>query len=566
MRTWILPVLLVLAAPLWAAGPARVTFRDATADSGITFRHTFGDGRFSKIVKATGAGLALLDYDADGDLDVYFVNGCYLPDICDEAGKANVGAKNALWRNEGVDPATRAPRFTDVTDAAGVGDPSYGMGALAGDYDNDGDQDLYVTNYGPNVLYRNNGDGTFADVTAKAGVAGPEKLNGWLKWSTNAVFTDYDRDGYLDLFVCNYLAFDPAFNAYYGPENFPGPLNYLGQASTLYRNLGDGTFEDVTEKAGVFMKGGRGMGASAADVNNDGWPDLYEANDAQVNYLWINQGDGTFKEMGDAALVARGQGGENTSSMHGSFADFDGDGWLDLFVPDTEYMSIFRNLTGTNNGVPLFEDITAGSGIAKAMGQFDGWAGLCLDYDHDGLVDLFVTTGGSHRPEGQPSVMLRNVGGGKFADVSLDLGKRVFFERRLSRGAACGDLDGDGDLDIVRLNIDVKAEGKEGLPTVLLNEGGNAAGSWLDVRLVGTRSNRDGIGARVRVTAGGKTWMQEVQSARAYLSSAEACAHFGLGAATKVDRLEVEWPSGIRQVLEGLEANQRLTVTEKGER
>ncbi|MCU0725282.1 MAG: CRTAC1 family protein, partial [Planctomycetes bacterium] len=485
--------------------------------------------------------------------------------ICDEAGRKNEGATNRLYRNEGVDPKTGAPRFTDVTAAAGVGDKGYGMGAATADFDNDGHADLYVTNYGPNVLYRNNGDGTFSDVTAKAGVAGPEKVNGWIKWSTNSVFFDYDRDGRLDLFVCNYLAFDPAFNAYYGPENFPGPLNYLGQASILYRNLGDGTFEDVTEKAGVNRKDGRGMGASAADLNRDGWPDLYEANDAMVNYFWVNQGDGTFRDMAEEALLARGQGGENTSAMHASYADIDRDGWLDLFIPDTEYMALFRNLTGENKGVPLFEDITVNAGIARMCGQHDAWGGLFFDYDHDGWPDLFLSTGGSHRPEGQPALVLRNRGDRTFEDVSLSLNKRAFFERRLSRGSTVGDLDNDGDLDVVRVNIDVVAGGKEGLPTLFLNDGGNRAGHWLTVKLVGTRSNRDGIGAKVWVTAAGRVLVDEVRTVPGYLSSTDARVHFGLGAAEKAEKVEVEWPSGIRQTIADVALDQFLTVTEKGE-
>jgi len=399
-------------------------------------------------------------------------------------------------------------------------------------------------------------------VTKEAGVAGPEKLNGWTKWSTNAVFTDYDRDGHLDLWVCNYLAFDAEFDHYYAPEGFPGPLNYVGQPSLLYRNEGDGTFTDVTKKAGVFRKDGRGMGASAGDLNGDGWPDVYEANDAMANYLFLNRGDGTFAEVGEDTLCASGQGGENTAAMHGVLADFDRNGTLDVFVPDMNYFSLYRN---DREGTDLiFEDVGNRSGIAKVAGQYVGWGGFFIDYDNDGWQDLFVATGEAHRHELEPNLVLRNLGNGKFEDVSERLGKRVFRDARLSRGAACGDLDGDGDRDVVVVNIDAKLRGdRAGLPTVLVNEGGNA-NHWLRVRLRGTKSNRDGIGAKIRLTTGDETWFAEVGSSPSYLCSTEAAVHFGLGARETVERLEVTWPSGAVQVLENVAADRRLTITEKG--
>jgi hypothetical protein len=563
MRRWsTLAAVLLIGGLATAQSKPGVHFRDITPESGISFRHTYGDANFSKILKATGSGVGVFDYDGDGDLDLYFVNGTYLAEICDEAGKVNEGATNRLYRNDGKNPETGTLKFSDVTEKAGVGDPGYGMGCVVGDYDNDGDTDLYVTNHGANVLYRNNGNGTFTDVTEKAGVGGPKLVREWPKWSTNAVFLDYDRDGYLDLWVCNYVAFDPKIDDYYKPEGFPGPLNYLGQPSILFRNKGDGTFEDVTKKAGITRPDGRGMGAAAGDFNNDGWPDVYETNDAMVNYLFINQGDGTFKDEGEDALCIRGQGGEKTASMHPTVGDYDRDGFLDLFITDTSYFSLFRNDFARNEGVLVFEDVTYPAGIAGPVGQFVGWGGLLIDYDNDGWLDIFVATGEAHRPENQPNVVLRNQGDGKFKEVSLNLGERVFWERRLSRGAACADLDNDGDQDVVVVNIDVKARGdKAGLPTVLLNEGGNA-GSWIQVRLHGTRSNRDGIGAKVRVTAGGRTYMDEARTAPAYLSSTEARMHFGLGDAKKVDRLEVDWPSGAKQVLTNCSANQLLTVQE----
>jgi hypothetical protein len=575
---------LVLAAVLLATGLAAadtdpgVQFRDVTRESGITFRHTYGDERFSKILKATGSGVGVFDYDGDGDLDLYFVNCRYLPEVCrigekatekekkahEKAKKENSGATNRLYRNDGRSPETGTLRFTDVTEKAGVGDNGYGMGCVVGDYDNDGDVDLYVTNYGPNVLYRNNGNGTFADVTAKAGVAGPEKIGDWVKWSTNAVLVDYDRDGYLDLWVCNYLGFDPEFDDYYKPEGFPGPSNYEGQASHLYRNRGDGTFEDVSEKAGILtkvaVKDGNGMGAAAADFNEDGWPDVYEANDAVPNFLWVNQGDGTFKEMGLAAECASAQGGEGNASMHPSIGDYDNDGLLDIFIPDMTYFSLYRNGLARAKGVLLFDNVTYPSGIPKAVGQFVGWGGFFFDYDNDGWLDIFTATGEAHRPENEPNLVLRNLANGKFEDVSLELGERVFSESRLSRGAATGDLDNDGDLDLVVVNLHSKRS-KGGLPTILLNDGGNAR-SWIQIRLRGTRSNRDGIGAKVRISAGPLRLTDEARSAPSYLSSTEARMHFGLGGAKRVDRLEIDWPSGAKQILENVTVNQLLTVKE----
>ncbi len=562
MMRWSVLSILLLASGLAVAGPPEgVTFRDITVESGVTFRHTFGDREFSKILKATGAGVGIFDYDGDGDLDLYFVNGCYLPEICNEAGKVNAGATNRLFRNDGRDAERGTITFTDVTEEAGVGDTGYGMGCAVADYDNDGDADLFVTNYGRNVLYRNNGAG-FTEVTDKAGLAGPEKLNGYTKWSTNACWFDYDRDGHLDLWVCNYLAFDPTFNNFYGPEGFPGPSNYLGQPSILYRNQGDGTFKDVTKQVGVYQKEGRGMGVSAGDLNGDGWPEVFEANDDMVNFLFVNQGDGTFKENADGALVSRGQGGENTAAMHGSMGDYDRDGWPDIFVPDMNYFSLFRNLTAQSRVGLIFEDTTMRSGIAATCGQYVGWGGFFFDYDNDGWLDIFVATGEAHRPENEANLVLKNLGNGKFKDVSLKLGKRLFWEGRLSRGAAYGDLDNDGDLDVVVVNIDIKAKGKEGLPLVLENVGGNSK-NWLSVRLVGARSNRDGIGAKVTVTVGEKSWTDEARSTIAYLSTSEPRLHFGLGDAVKIDRLLILWPSGETQVLEDVKVNQLLTITEK---
>jgi len=535
--------LLVCAPRRAAAEPAAAAgFRGRGAETGLEFHHTFGGkDHLKKIVEATGPGVALFDMDGDGDLDAYLVNGSWLEGLStDEKAKE---ATNRLYRNEG------SWRFADVTDAAGVGDKGYGMGVVAADYDGDGHVDLYVTNYGPNVLYRNRGDGTFEDVTARAGVGGPELVNGRLKWSTNAVFFDADGDADLDLYVSNYLAFDPVFNEYYGPEGFPGPSSYLGQASILYRNNGDGTFTDVTSEAGLLRKDGRGMGATVLDYDGDGRPDIFEANDNMANYLFRNVGDGKFEEVALDALVAYGQGGENTAAMHGSGGDFDNDGRMDLLVADANFCSLFRNL-----GDGHFQDVAQVTGLARVCGQYATWGGFFFDYDQDGLLDIFLANGGLHHLFGQQNLVLR--GGKRFTDVSLDLGRRLFYEKRTSRGAACGDLDGDGDVDVVVMNID-----RDGSPTLYENQAAN--GAWIAFQLAGKSPNTQALGATVRVEAGGARQCRYVQTCASYLSSSDPRPHFGLGTAEQADRVEVRWPSGRTTAYEGLAAGKVHTLREE---
>jgi len=382
-----LTLLLLVAGPLRtlvAEPKAAAEFRDATRGSGIDFRYTFGGkGEPTRIVEATGPGVALFDYDRDGDLDIYLVNAAWIEGLSTDPRAKT--ARNRLYRNEG------GLKFVDVTDKSGVGDRGYGMGCTAADFDGDGHVDLFVTNYGPNVLYRNRGDGTFVDVTSRAGVAGPATLNSRRKWSTNSVFFDADGDGDLDLFVANYLAFDPKFNEYYGPEGFPGPSSYLGQASILYRNNGDGTFSDVTKAAGLMRSNGRGMGASVIDFDNDGRPDLFEANDNMANHLFRNLGNGRFEEVAENALVAYGQGGENTAAMHGATGDFDNDGRFDLLVADANFSALFRNL-----GRGVFADLAQSSRLARHAGRFVSWGAFLFDYDNDGRLDVFCANGGAH--------------------------------------------------------------------------------------------------------------------------------------------------------------------------
>lgn len=390
-------VLLVLSfsPPTWAQSSKTPVFVNVTNSTGINFQHSFGDDEMSNIVEATGSGCAFLDYNNDGYLDIYVVNGCYLEEINDPE-HAGVRHINHLFHNNGDGS------FKDVTDIVGVGDPGYGIGCVVGDYDNDGDSDLFVTNYGPDALYKNNGNGTFTDVTKDAGV-------GCALWGVGAVFFDYDNDGYLDLFVGNYLEFDPEYRLYYEADEFPGPLAYPGQQDVLYHNNGDGTFADATESAGV-LKEGRAMGVLSSDYDDDGWVDLFVANDAMENYMYHNNGDGTFTEVGLEAGVAFSEHGDASSSMGGDFADYDLDGDLDLLVPDMVFNSFYRNM---GNG--FFEDVSAQIGVGEISGQYWSWGGDLFDYDNDGDLDIFIVN------LDQPSVLLRNDGGNNNHWILIDL-------------------------------------------------------------------------------------------------------------------------------------------------
>jgi len=522
-----------------------VRFTDITRQAGVSFAHTFGDQKLSNMVEATGSGAALLDYNGDGLLDIYLVNGAHTEGVNDPKARPATAAENHLYRNRGDGT------FEDVTHEAGVGHTGYGVGVVAGDHDGDGHVDLYLLNYGPNVLYRNRGDGTFEDVTRKAGVAGPQKLNRFIKWSTNAVFLDHDSDGDLDLYVSNYMAFDPSYRSYYLPQGMPGATSYLGQASTLYRNEGGGKFSDVTREAGLYRPTGKGMGASAVDYDGDGNPDLFEANDAMANVLFRNNGDGTFADVAGVVHVAYNQAGEQTASMHGSFGDVNGDGRLDLYVADLTYGALFVN-TADN----VFTDQSINSGVSPAAGKFSGWGAGLYDFDNDGDLDLYVATGGSHHLFGEQDRLFKNVGGGKFQDASLHCGGH-FATKRVGRGVAFGDLDNDGDVDVLVVNND-----PGGAPALLRND--NRGGHWLTVKVVGTRSNKEGIGARITVKAGARTQVREVQRARSYLSSCDVRVHFGLGQAATVDEIQIRWPrkGAVIQRLRNVKADQILKVVE----
>jgi len=509
---------------------------DVTRQAGITFVHDVGDGDMDNIIESNGAGCAFFDYDGDGDLDIYLVNGAYVEGVSGVRGRRNKDKlTNALYRNNGDGT------FTDVTAGAGVGDKGMGMGVSIADYDNDGDQDLFVANYGPNALYRNNGDGTFTNVARAAGIGNALSALG-------SAFLDYDRDGYLDLYVGNYLEYDPTYQYFYAAQRFPGPLAYHGQPDVLYHNNGDGTFTDVTRKAGLYHPDGRAMGVTTGDVDDDGDLDIFVANDAMENNLYRNNGDGTFTDVALQSGTAFAERGNAASAMSAEFGDIDLDGLVDIVVPDMAYCSVYMNLGGG-----LFEDRTTPLGVATACGPVTNWSGNLFDFDHDGYVDLFLTSGQPHRMVDEEAMLLRNDGGRRFVDVSQLLGPD-FQEEFMGRGSAVGDYDNDGDLDVLVLDLGQRAR-------LLRNEGGNRR-NWVMVRLVGTTSNRDGIGARVRVTAGGRTQMRLRVSSSGYLSQSDPRLHFGLGDATRIDRIEIRWPGGKLQTLDGQRPNQVITATE----
>ncbi|PTY02815.1 CRTAC1 family protein [Opitutaceae bacterium EW11] len=523
-----------------AAEPAWPHFTDITAAAGITFKHSFGDQEMSNIVEATGPGCCVFDYNNDGRMDVYFVNGRWHPDISDNRGRNLKGRlTNALYRNNGDGT------FTDVTAEAGVaGRPdSYGMAASAADYDNDGNLDLYVCNYGTNILYHNNGDGTFTDVTEKAGLLSPG-------WSLAAPWFDYNGDGKLDLFVVHYLEYDKgAFQqvgAYYKADNFPGPLSYPGLPDHLYRNNGDGTFTDVTREAGLWEPTGRGMGAVACDLNGDGFVDLYVTNDAMANNLWINDGHGHFTDVATETGTAFGEGGQGVSSMGPFVADVDRNGLLDILVPDMGYSSL---LLQKRPG--FFTDVTAQSGVALLCGQYTGWGGLLNDYDNDGYVDLFIANGDPHHLYVEEATLARYDGAGKFVDMT-DVSGEFFARKFVGRGAAFADFDNDGDIDIV-VNVIGDA------PHLLRNDGGNAR-HWLKIVPLRTDTGMVTLGATVTVKANGLTMVQPVVATNGYLTGSDPRPNFGLGDATRADSVEIRWPDGTRQVLNNVKADQILTV------
>jgi hypothetical protein len=516
-----------------SAAPSPVRFADVTRDSGIRFIHSFGDTRFSNLVEAVGGGAAWLDFDRDGWIDLYLGTGKHHPGLS-EGGKPPGETLNRLYRNRGDGT------FEDVTARARVGCPDcFTMGVTAGDYDNDGWTDLYLSNHGPNVLYRNLGDGTFADATRKAGVGDPG-------CSVASVWFDYDRDGWLDLYVGNYIEYDPSYHRFYPPDGFPGPLAYPPQKDSLYRNRRDGSFEEVSAKTGLTGSG-RTMGAAAADLDGDGYPDLYVTNDATENFLYRNLGGKEFREVAPELGVAFNGMGDQVSSMAVDIGDVDGDGRADIFISDNSLSSLYRN-DGRR-----FRDLTAESGIARASAQFVGWGAFLFDFDNDADLDVFKVNSDLSRLFGQEDQVFENLGRGRFQDVSQRMGP-YFAEERMGRAAAFADFDNDGDPDVIVNNL--------GSPAVLLRNDGGNRNAWIRILLQGKSSNRDGVGARVTIVSGGRTQTTEKRSSTGYLGQNDPRLLFGLGQARGAERIEVVWPSGKTQVLTDVASGKTIVIEE----
>ncbi len=531
-------------AAAWAACP--IQLRDVTGETGIAFVHTDGSSGRRYIVETVCCGLALLDYDGDGDEDIYFLNGAPL-----KGSEAKVAPTNALYRNDG------GWKFTDVTRQAGAGDTGYGLGVCTGDYDNDGDVDLYLNNYGPNILYRNNGDGTFTDVTQKAGVGAGHQVG------AGACFLDMDGDGDLDLYVSNYVDF--TYQAHevsliWGRPTYVGPRFYPPVPDVLYRNNGDGTFTDVSAASGVDAHKSAGMGTICADYDGDGDTDIFVGSDLRANLVFENDGKGRFREVGLTAGLAYDSQGVPQGTMGVECADYNNDGRLDFHM--TSYQRQLATLY-VNAGGGLFEDVTRRTNAGAGSYAHVTWGNGVVDLDNDGDRDLFIACGHlidnidtfdgttSYRAR---NLVLMNNGKGRFTNVSGQCGDGLV-PKLSSRGAAFGDLDNDGDVDVVVLNSRQR-------PTILRNDSpqGN---HWLQVRLRGTKANRDGIGARVTVVAGDMTQIDEVHSGRGYQSDYGKRLCFGLGTRERVDRIEVRWIGGGVDVVRDVRADRLVTITEE---
>lgn len=542
----------ILASSLAAADVAgtaekQVRFVDVAARSGLTFRHDNAASPEKYLIETMGGGAAWIDFDDDGWLDAYLVNSA-----ATKVYQPEQPLRSALFRNNGNGT------FSNVTAQAGVAaEGLFGMGVAVGDYDNDGDQDLFVAGYQRSILYRNDGDGSFTDVTDRAGVANRDK------WGSSGAWFDYDNDGRLDLVVVNYLDWTPETNLYCG-EQRPGyraychPNKYRGQIMTLYRNRGDGTFADVTRPAGLGERAGNGLGVVCFDYDEDGWMDVFAANDSMENFLFRNLGDGTFDDVSLSSGTALSGTGEAEAGMGTDAGDVDGDGLLDLYVThlDFELDRLYRNL-----GDGTFEDVVFSTKLGYETFQMSGFGTGFVDYDNDGRLDIMVVNGHvmdnielfhAKTTYAEPKFVFRNLGG-HFRNVTRQLGPDLL-RPKVSRAAAFGDYDNDGDQDVLVSNNGDQAE-------LLRNDRGNQL-SWLQVHLVGVKSNRDGVGASVVVRSRGLEQRDQRKGGGSYQSAHDPRLHFGLGTSDRADSVEVRWPSGTIDRLENVRANQAITVRE----
>ncbi len=527
-----------------AAASNGLRFTDVTAASGVDFRHTDGRAGDLYFIETIGSGCALFDFDNDGWLDIYFVNAGETPWRADRDESAGA---NRLYRNNGDGT------FTDSTQEAGVGDTGYGVGVCVGDYDNDGWPDMYITGYGGTTLYRNLGDGTFEDATQAAGAHVD-------RWTTAATFADIDADGYLDLYVTRYCKWAPDDHHVcheYGNDVYCGPEEFQGDADALLMNRGDGTFEDVTERAGIAGDAGKGLGVLVLDYDGDGDRDIYVANDGTPNLLYSNLGDGAFEEVAWLAGVDGDDAGAPQGSMGVDFGDYDGDGLRDLVVTNfqRQYNTLYRN-----DAEGFFADVSFIAGLGRSLPDVS-WGTAFFDADNDGWQDLFVANGHIHAniadydpttSYAQRNRLYRNTGGAGFKDVTASAGDGLAI-RKVSRGAAFGDIDNDGDLDIVVSNAD-------DTPDILRNDASERAS--LTVQLVGTTSNVSAIGAEVRATVGDVRIIKETRSGGSYVSQNDARVHIGAGVSDVVHRVEVRWPSGVVDVLVDVPTRQQIRIVE----
>jgi hypothetical protein len=525
-----------------------VRYTDVRESAKITFQQDSTQTEEKYYLETMGTGVAWIDYDQDGLMDLYFVQSA-----ATDLYKPSHPLRSALYHNNGDGT------FTDVTEKAGVGgEGHYGQGVAVGDFDNDGYPDLYVTGYGRAIFYRNNGNGTFTDITAKSGLADEGG------WSTSAGWFDYDKDGWLDLVVTNYIEWSPKNNLWCG-EHRPGyrsychPGNYKGQRIKLYHNNHDGTFTDVSDASGVGKPEAKGMGVVLADFNNDGWPDIAIANDSWPNFLFINKHNGTFEDESLISGIAASEDGRYEAGMGIDAADVDGDGWQDIYIThlDFELNRLYRN---SQDGT--FTDETFRSRIGNKAVLLSGVSMKFLDYDNDGWTDILQLNGAmldnvalyhgevSYK---EPLLMYRNLGKGQFDKVSESLGPD-FMHPIVGRGLATADYDNDGDIDIVTNN-------RGDFPSLLRNDGGSA-NHWLTVQLVGTRSNRDGIGATLTMTSEGFVHVEQAKGGMSYMSASDPRIHFGIGKRTKIDSLEITWPSGQKDRLQNVSIDQIITVKE----
>jgi len=534
--------MLVLSSTEIIGQTTRVLYKDVTREAGIDFIYNFGDYTYENILESSGSGVTILDYDNDGYMDLYLLNGTYLEGISDQEGQVFENTPNQFFRNNGDGT------FTDVTLRVGLDDRHWSMAAGALDYDGDGDTDVYLLNYGPNVFYLNNGDGTFSDITDSLGLKGPETLNGFTKWSVGVSFWDYNQDNRVDLMVGNFLAFDPAYVSPTTPNMMPHPSEYDGQASMLYHQNENGTFSDVTEKLSLYYPQSKCMGLTLFDYDDDVDLDLFQGNDHQKNFLFRNDGNLIFTEVGDKSGVAVNDQGIPTGSMHGSIGDVDGDGLIDLLVVDLRYGALYKNI-----GSGIFTDITDLSGVKAAFAGKGAWGAALFDYDNDGDLDIFSANGLAEELVKQKALLLENDGYGNFTDIGPNV-STYFEELRSGRGAAVWDFDNDGDRDIMVSHIDLKRT-----PILLRNDGGNQ-NHWLGLTLVGNKGPASAIGAKVTINSGNLKQVLVNQWATTYLSYHDPRLHIGLGKNEIVDQLEIRWPDGEIEVFKDLIVDRYIVI------